>query len=288
MKPLHSLLILFTVATWGFSFVVMRVVLEVFSPGQLAVTRSLLSLLVLLPFWKPLRGLPLKLAAAALAIGGLSYLALYSAVSVTDSLTTVAIVTQLMPVLSAVMALALYREPVSARKWLGIAVATLGAMYLAGATESSLSVMAIGLTMLSILFYSFGSVVIGKSGDMGVWNFLAWAAALSLPPLGLWVGATGPLFPDPGLLSARHWLALLFVVLLSALLAQAVLFRLYRIYPVSEVVPWVLLIPIFAGLSSVLVYAERITATLVLGGGVVLAGVWIQQHRPRRKQRGPG
>jgi len=267
-----------TVAIWGFNFVAMRVALEVFSPGQLALARSALTLLLLLPFWKPRLGLPWKLVAAALALGTFSFVLFYSAIRVTDSLTTVAIVTQLMPVVSAVLALALYRESVSARQWVGIAVATLGAMYLAGSAETSLSVTAIGLAVLSVLFYSFGSVVIGKSGGVGVWRFLAWTAALSLLPLGLWVGASEPLMPAPGLLTARHWLALSYVILLSTLLGQAALFWLYRKYPVSVVAPWALLIPVFAGLSSALIYAERLTATLILGGGIVLVGVWLQQR----------
>ena len=111
---------------------------------------------------------------------------------------------------------------------------------------------------------------------------LAWISALSLLPLGLMTAVAGPLFPDPGLLEIRHWLALLFAAVLAALLGQAVLFSLYRRYPVSVVAPWVLLIPIFAALSSVLVFGESVSTHLVLGGSIVLVGVWLQQRSDRK------
>ena len=142
--------------------------------------------------------------------------------------------------------------------------------------------MALGLTFLSVLLYSGASVTIGKAQSISVWNMLAWIAAVSLLPLGALTAVSGPLFPDPALMELRHWLAFLFTAVLSALMGQAVLFYLYRRYPVSDVAPWALFIPLFAGLSSVLVYGESLPFSLVLGGGIVLIGVWVQQSSESR------
>ncbi len=282
MKPIHILLMLCAVAVWGFNFVAMRVALEVFSPEQMAFARSVLTLAILLPWWKPFKPIPLKLLAAALSIGAVAFYLLYEAIGMTESLTTVAVGTQLMPPLTAILALLFFHEKISRNKWLGILIAMAGAVYVAGITSSKLSLLALGLTFLSVLFYSGGSIVIGKSSAVGVWRMLAWISALSLLPLGLMTAVAGPLFPDPGLLEIRHWLALLFAAVLAALLGQAVLFSLYRRYPVSVVAPWVLLVPIFAALSSVLVFGESVSTHLVLGGGIVLVGVWLQQRSDRR------
>jgi O-acetylserine/cysteine efflux transporter len=266
-----------TVAVWGFNFVAMRVVLEVFSPEQMAFARSVLTLVILLPWWKPFERIPWRLMAAALSIGAGSFYLLYQATGITESLTTVAVGTQLMPPLSAILALLFFHERISNRKWLGIMIATMGAVYLAGSTTSSLSLAALGLTVGSVLFYSAGSIIIGKNKSVGVWRMLAWISAISLLPLGLMAAISGPLYPDPNLMQIHHWLALLFAVVFSALLGQAVLLSLYRRYPVSEVAPWVLLIPLFAGFSSILVYSESISLSLFLGGTIVLFGVWVQQ-----------
>jgi drug/metabolite transporter (DMT)-like permease len=78
----------------------------------------------------------------------------------------------------------------------------------------------------------------------------------------------------------------LFAVVFSALLGQFVLLKLYRIYPVTEVAPWMLLVPFFAGLSAIMVYGESISYSLFLGGAIVLFGVWIQQSRSGRTPGG--
>ena len=278
MRPIHIFLILCTVVVWGFNFVATRLVLEIFSPVQMAFARSVLTLAILLPWWKPFKPIPLKLLAAALSIGTVAFYLLYEAIGMTESLTTVAVGTQLMPPLTAVLALLFFHERISPRKWLGILVATIGAVYLAGASTSTLSVTALGLTFLSVFFYSVGSIVIGKSSSVSVWRILAWISVLSLIPLGLVALARGPLYPDLALMQIQHWLAFLFAVLISGLLGQASLFYLYGKYPVSSVAPWVLLTPFFTGLFSILIYSESISLSLVLGGAIILLGVWIQQR----------
>jgi O-acetylserine/cysteine efflux transporter len=250
MKPVHVLLMICTTAVWGFNFVAIRVALEVFSPQQMAFARAVITLVILLPWWKPFQPVAWKLLLAALAIGTMAFYLLYEAISTTESLTTVAVATQLMPPLSAILALMFFHEHVTARQWAGILIATIGAVYLAGITKSSLSLAALG----------------------------AWIAAIAVVPMGIVAAVSGPLLPDLGLMQTQHWLAFVFAVVISALMGQAVLFFLYHRYPISSVAPWVLLVPLFAGLSSVLVYQESISLTLVLGGAVVITGVWVQQR----------
>lgn len=277
MKPLHLALIFGTVIAWGFNFVASRVALEIFSPEQMAFARSALTLALLLPWWRPLQRLPWRLLAAALAIGTFSFYLVYEAIRLTESLTAVAVATQLMPSLSALLALVFFREPISARKWLGILIATAGAVFLAGATKSSLSAAAMGLTVLGVLFYSAGSVTIGKTAAVGLWNILAWIAAVSLLPLAFMAALSGPLLPDLGQMQPRHALAFLFSVVIAGLMGQAALFHLYRNHRVSDVAPWTLFVPVIAAVSSIAVYDEKVTIGLVTGAAIVLLGVWIQQ-----------
>ena len=110
-------------------------------------------------------------------------------------------------------------------------------------------------------------------------------------PTALIAGLSGPLLPDPSLLETKHWLAVVFALLVSSLLGQAVLFSLYRLYPISDVAPYTLLVPVFTALFAVLIYGESLQMSLLLGGAIVLAGVGIQQVRSAggSKQKGfPG
>jgi O-acetylserine/cysteine efflux transporter len=285
MKSFHILLMVCTAAVWGYNFIAIRVALEVFTPEQLAFARAVLTLAVLLPWWKPRQAVPLMFLAASLAIGVLAFILLYSAVRMTDSLTTVAIGTQLLAPASALVALVFYREQISSRKWSGILLATLGAIYLAATGNSTLSVTALGITVLSVSCYSAGSVILTKSFSVDVWRMLAWISAVAIIPTALLAGLSGPLLPDLTTLEARHWLSIVFAFFVSALLGQAVLFSLFRRYPISAVAPYILLTPIFAGLFAILSYDESIELRLLLGGVLVLAGVWIQQSGASRREK---
>jgi O-acetylserine/cysteine efflux transporter len=282
MKLVHICLMVCTAAVWGYNFIAIRVVLEVFTPEQLAFARAMITLFVLLPWWKPWERVSIRFLGACLAIGAVAFYLLFIAVKMTDSLTTVAIGTQLLAPISALVALLFYREAISNRKWFGILLATVGAIYIATTGASVLSVAALGLTVLSVLFFSVGSVVATKSSSVNVLRMLAWISAMALIPTALMATLSGALLPDPALLDLKHWMALLFAVLISALLGQAVVFSLYRIYSISDVVPYVLLTPVFAALFAILVYDETIELKLLIGGVLVLAGVWIQQIGSQR------
>jgi len=277
MKPTDKLLMICVVAGWGFNFVATQVVLEVFSSLQLALGRSVLTLLILMPWWKPFQGLSLKLMFAALLIGAGSFYFLYLAIELTDSLTNVAVGTQLMPPLTAVLAWLFYKERISPRMWLGIGIATAGALYLVGVANSVLSNAAFGVTILSIIGFSAGSIIIGKETHTNTWSMLAWIAAVSIIPLGLMTALEGSLIPELEQVEFKHGLAFLSVVIVSGMLGQGFLFHLYGKYPVTSVAPWMLLIPVFAGMFSVLFHYETISSNLVVGGVVILFGVWLQQ-----------
>jgi O-acetylserine/cysteine efflux transporter len=286
MKLFHIVLMVCTAAVWGYNFIAIRVVLEVFTPEQMAFARAMITLLVLLPFWKPWERVSIRLLGACLAIGVVGFYLLFIAVQMTESLTTVAIGTQLLAPISALVALLLYREGISNRKWFGIMLATGGAIYIAASGSSVLSVAALGITVLSVLFYSMGSVVATKSSSVSVWRLLAWMSAVSIIPTALMAALSGSLLPDPALIEFKHWIALLFAVLISALLGQAALLSLYRIYPISDVVPFVLLTPVFTAVFAILIYDESIELKLLIGGVLVLAGVWTQQIASRRPNDG--
>jgi len=285
MKPVDTLLMICVVAGWGFNFLATQVVLEVFSSVQLAFGRSALTLLILLPWWKPFQLISLQLMFASLLIGAGSFYFLYLAIDLTDSLTNVAVGTQLMPPLTAVLAWLFYKERISPRMWLGIGIATAGSLYLVGVTNSELSNAAFGMTLLSIIGFSTGSIMIGKAKQKNVWCTLAWIAAVSIVPLGMMTATQGSLYPDLQQLELIHWLAFLSVVIISGLLGQGFLFHLYGKYPVSSVAPWMLLIPVFAGLFSVLFDFETISSSLFVGGAIILFGVWLQQGGVARYSR---
>jgi O-acetylserine/cysteine efflux transporter len=240
------------------------VVLDVFSPEQLAFARACISLAVLLPWWQPWRRVSVKFLAAAFSIGVVSYYVLYAAIRMTESLTSVAIGTQLLVPISAIIALVMYQEQVTRRKWTGIAVATAGALVLTVTSGPGVSALALGLTVI-LSRYSVGTIVASKTGAIGIWRLLAWIAAVAVAPMGLIAWVAGPIYPDPETVQTVHWLALIFSALISALLGQAVLFFLYRTYPVSDVAPYFLIVPILPRCFRCCCYTNALSPPLSAG-----------------------
>ena len=78
------------------------------------------------------------------------------------------------------------------------------------------------------------------------------------------------------------WAALAFTALAASLVAHTGYFYLVQRYPVTSVAPVTTLSPIFSVLLSVVFLGETLTARLVLGGAITLAGVVIITLRERR------
>jgi O-acetylserine/cysteine efflux transporter len=71
------------------------------------------------------------------------------------------------------------------------------------------------------------------------------------------------------------WGVLAFQSLLVTLVGYGVWYRMMRNFPVNQVMPFTLLIPLFGVLSGILFLDEPLTWFMLIGGAATLAGVAI-------------
>jgi O-acetylserine/cysteine efflux transporter len=76
---------------------------------------------------------------------------------------------------------------------------------------------------------------------------------------------------------AHGWLALAYTVVFGGIIGFGLWFWLIARCPMSRVAPFGLLLPVFALISSVLFLGEPLTATLIAGALICIAGVAITQ-----------
>jgi O-acetylserine/cysteine efflux transporter len=85
-------------------------------------------------------------------------------------------------------------------------------------------------------------------------------------------------------LASANWPVVIFSVLFMAVLVQivtyAVWYRLLRLYPVNQIMPLTLLVPVFGVLSGVVFLDESLVWREVLGTLATLLGVAIIVLRP--------
>ena len=127
-------------AIWGYTFVPVQEAVAVYPLFAFLAVRFAISTLVLAPFaWRSLRVLPRSGLAAGVGAGAL-LAAAYGLQTAGLDLTTVAstgFITGLYVVLTPVLALVLFRTPVAAAAWVGVALAVAGLLLLNGVPGGS-------------------------------------------------------------------------------------------------------------------------------------------------------
>lgn len=58
-------------------------------------------------------------------------------------------------------------------------------------------------------------------------------------------------------------------------------------YPVSQIIPLTLIIPVFAVIVAVIALGEQLTLSILLGGGLTIAGVGVITLRNIQKHKVP-
>ena len=137
--------------------------------------------------------------------------------------------------------------------------------------------LALGLVIAAACVWSFANIQIKKMGDViDVMGLNGWIAALAAPQLLIVAFLTegNPIETVPW----DHWgvwAVLAFQSILVTLVGYGIWYRVMRRYPVNQVMPLTLSVPLFGVLSGVIFLGEPLTWPMVIGGVATLAGVSI-------------
>lgn len=272
-----------TVLIWSFNFIIAKVALRHFEPLTLASFRVLLSTLLLAPvfFLRPGRATFGRADAKTFLLLGLLGVAINQVFfTVGLNFTSVAhsaLIIGMGPIYVLLLAWLQGLEALTWRKLAGMLVAFSGVIVLA--TEHGFSLQ--GGTLLGDLITLSGSwafafyTVLGKkvarkydSVDMNFFNYLV-GAGLILP-----VAVRQALLLDwsrPGL---EGWAALGYMAALASVASYLIYFWALRHLAASRLVAFSYLQPVMATLLGVLLLGEHFTLHLVVGGVLVLVGVY--------------
>lgn len=291
MKRGHGLLyglIALMVAFWSGNFIVGKVALREFPAVLLSGLRVGLAGLLMLPvyLWEGRKvqdrwtagDVPLLvwLGVVGVALNQLFFVAGLSRTSVAHS----AIIIGLTPM--SVLAIAAFTglETLTVRKAAGMAIALAGVAILKafekpgqGATWTG-DLLTFGACFTFALFTVFGKRATARHSTVTVNTFAYVGGGLALAPLTLWQG-WGFSF---GSVSAGGWLALVYMALFPSVIAYLIYYYALARIPASRVSAFSYLQPLVATLLGVVILNERITASLVAGGAVILFGVYLTER----------
>jgi len=293
VKPQHFLALAFAQVLWGANFAVLKLGLDTWPPLFFVALRLGAVGLLLLPFV----GLPKRsqlpgLLLLALLLGVVHFGALFTGIALADA-ATASIIIQIQVPLSALAAAVFFGDRIGWRRWSGMALSIVGIALLVGRPAFLGGWAAVGLILVASVSWVAANLQIKRlAADIGGWQLNAWPALLAAPMM-LVLSALTEHGQVESLRSAgtAAWFAMGYQVVVTTALCYGLWFAMMRRYPVSQVMPFTLLEPVFGALTAVLLLNEPYDWQMVLGALVTVSGLAIIViRRPQAVEQpvGPG
>jgi len=266
------LLALGAMILWGLNFAVAKLALAEFPPILLQALRFTLVAIVLLPLCPRPTQLP-RIAALSGILGLLHFPMVFSGLALLDASTS-AIVLQLQVPFGVVMAALLLGEKLSWRHMAGLAIAFGGVALIAGAPRLEASRHGLLFLLIAAAAWGFSTVQLKKIQPVGPLSLNAWLSLfMSVELFAISFLAEGS--PAHYILAAswHGWIGVAYTGLLSTIAAFGLWAWLVSRYTVSQTMPFMLTIPLFAVMGGVVLNGDRVTPDIVGGGLLTVVGV---------------
>jgi drug/metabolite transporter (DMT)-like permease len=273
---------------WGLAFVAIRRAVLELSPVSLTLLRWLIvsgSFLALAPFIgkpkAPIRRehIPRILLVAFASVGGYHLSLNYAETIVSSGLAGFLI--SFAPIFVVMLSATFLKEKIGLKLALALAIAICGAFALSIGSALSFSDITGPLAVILAAFmYSLFSV--------GSKPLVAYYGAL---PTAVWVGAIGTVFMLPLIssqffsevraLSLIGWLSVLYLSILSTVIANIIFYSLVGTRAVSSLSVQLYLVPIVSLVGGVLLLSETVTWLTIIGAILLLAATTLATRRSR-------
>jgi drug/metabolite transporter (DMT)-like permease len=284
-------MLLITMVIWGSTFVVTKGINDQVQPFTLAFVRVAIGALVLLgcAFVRQARGgahsswsaLPWGTMITMGLIGVVLYYAVFNYSLVYTSASQGALVQSCIPAMTALVAVVWLREHASALRWTGIALSMAGILIVfSGADAQSGSGSLLGNVLMFIsaalwgVYTSMAKRVATYDAIQVTAGIIGAGALLLLPLSAFEIVAEG--VPN---VDARGWLGMAYLGAGASGLAYMMYSAALKHMDASEAGVYTNLIPIVGVIMGVML-GDPLSVRAVIGGVVVLVGVWLTSRQP--------
>ncbi|MCF6370414.1 DMT family transporter [Rhizobium halophilum] len=280
-RLLWPLMAMLLIIGWSSGFVGIRYASEEASVALLLFWRTLLSGVLLLPFalligpkmrWRGIRDQMLfGVMSVFLYLGGF-------ALAIEQRVPTglVALISDLVPLAIAALAQPILGERLSARQWLGTAIAVIGVTIVSFDSLSfgTAPLWAYGVTVASMLIFALASVIYRRrrTEPMPVHQSLCIHSLTGCMLFGLCALWQGSLAPP---LTTGFAIGMAWLVLVATFMAYGIYYTALRMFPVAKVSAAIYLSPPVTMLWAWALFSEPLTIAMFAGLAVTLIGVWM-------------
>jgi drug/metabolite transporter (DMT)-like permease len=218
---------------------------------------------------------------------GLYYVLFNLALAYTSASQT-ALIQSAFPAIVAILAVVWLHERVTKQRFMGIGLAIVGVVIIVASQNDAAAsnpVLGNALAFASVLSWGVYTILakrISNADPIAVTAVISLIGTVMLVPAALLENADVSLSSIP----AEGWLPILYLGALASAVSYLLYTRALRDIDASLVGTFINLSPVIGVVSGVLVLGEPITMSAVLGGAMVLVGVWISSRKSEQKERG--
>lgn len=267
--------LLFLQVLWGFHFAISKIGLEEFPALFLMGLRFALVAAILCPFFRVPRGKMRQVFWLSLTFGSLNFGLMYAGVAHLDASTS-AIIGQAQVPFAAILAAYFYNDRFGWRRLVGLALSFIGIILIVGEPRIGSNFIWVLSILASTFVSALGQIQIKALGPISSFALSGWVAFFTAPQLLL---ASFLLEDGQGqaLREAtwRGWASLGYTVFVVAIGTYCLWYPLIRRYPLNQVMPFTLLVPIFGVVSGILMLGEQLNIQSLFGAVATIAGVAI-------------
>jgi O-acetylserine/cysteine efflux transporter len=277
--PIHAVIAALIVACcWGGNFSASKFALMDFSPYLTVILRFIVVSAVLAPFalrQKPWPR-PRDMIFLAVTLIALHFALIFVAMTMGLTITSVIVATQMGVPFACVVSAILFKDYLGPWRSLALMVAFLGVLVVALTPNAAAHPDAFLLAVFGALAWASANIYMKRLPPTPVVALLFWPALFSLPIL-----LVLTLTFEHGQVEAiktAHWFAwagIGYSTIFSSLIGYGMWNRLITKYPLSQVVPYSLCVPIAGITGGVVMFGEPLTLQILGGALLTIIGVGI-------------
>lgn len=260
---------------WGSGFLFAKVAIEHFPPILLMALRFTVTALVLVWFVPIPRQQLGRLFWIALIGAAIQYSLTFTGLKHIYASTAI-IVIQLEVPFAVLLAVAFLKDRVDIIKITGMALAFVGVVIIAGEPHLQGDLFWVLMVAGGAFTWAIGQVMIKSLGPVGGFTLIAWIAVFAAPQLYVasWL-VEGQQFEAVRTATWVVWAVVAYLGVIMTAVGYAMWYHLLGKYPVYQVAPFLLLLPVTTVLGGVLLLDEALTIRLIAGGLLAIGGVAI-------------
>lgn len=280
MKNRDIAILVLVTAIWGFNFSLIKLGLQQIDPYLLAATRFFLCAIPAILFIKRSAVAWPYLMAYGVIFGAVQWGLIYAGIGLGVSVGIASMLTQTSVFMTMGLGIVIYREKLDLSLVLGTLLSFSGVYLIFFYADAAGSVLGMALMLLGAFAWSISNLIVKKAGTKEMFAFLIWSSLFAPVPLLMmsWL-VSGPQAMTQSLaaIDGIAIFSIAFQVIPTTLFGYSVWNHMMQKYPVSQVAPLSLLVPVFGMLASIVIFREVLPTYKWVAIGLIFGGLIVQR-----------